>query len=123
MKKYTKEQIIEIAENQIKIIFYIIFLLLLTGGSARYPLISLILSGIMAYFMYQFAKAMAVKLPIIIAILMFIPIVSIITLLVINQNATKILINAGLRVGFFGPDKNELERFKNSKIWGSANKN
>lgn len=120
MKEYKKEQILEIANYQIKIIFLMVYCILLNGLALRFFVLSFLLSGFLAYFMLKLAKALDLKLAFIFAILAFIPIVSIISLIVLNQMATKALFHAGLRVTFFGADKNELERYNNSKVWGSA---
>ncbi|MFO1092210.1 MAG: hypothetical protein U0992_02710 [Planctomycetaceae bacterium] len=43
------------------------------------------------------------------AVLMFVPCVSLITLLIVNQGATKFLQGHGVQVGFFGVDPSRIQ--------------
>jgi hypothetical protein len=50
------------------------------------------------------------------AILMFVPWVSLLTLLFVNHKATNVLRGHGLRVGLFGVSRQELEGFSGANV-------
>lgn len=63
--------------------------------------------AILSIFLLQ-KEVSNVGVAILCAILMFIPCISLITLLVVNQGATKYLQSRGVKVGFMGADPNSI---------------
>lgn len=62
------------------------------------------------YGVYMLAKALRMSGAILYAIAMFLPLISLLVLLVLNDKATKVLQNSGVRVGLMGADCADLER-------------
>jgi hypothetical protein len=61
------------------------------------------------YFIYKLASALKSKVPILWVLGMFVPLLSLILLLVLSQGATKAIQSAGFKVGLMGAKVSEIE--------------
>jgi hypothetical protein len=91
-----------------------IFALPNTGGRLFVGLIIaalFVLIGIFAVFaVFKLAQELSgTAVAVICAILMFMPCISLITLLIVNQKATGFLQSQGIKVGFMGTDPNNIK--------------
>ena len=66
-----------------------------------------------AFCMLRTAQKGNIAVTILLAILLLLPLISLITLLFVNGKATNILQSAGLKVGLMGVSKPDLDEFKN----------
>lgn len=64
------------------------------------------------YGIYKLAAALRNSYPLLCTVAMFIPLLSLVVLLVLSNNATKLLQMGGIRVGVMGADQSDLERLK-----------
>ncbi|MBI5831334.1 MAG: hypothetical protein HZB16_03370 [Armatimonadetes bacterium] len=74
-------------------------------------LVSWVLLLVVLYWTYRLAQALD-KPGVVWVLLMFVPLVNLICLLVLNDNACKAMRAAGLSVGLLGPNKAELDRYE-----------
>ena len=77
------------------------------GGIAIYVMIPLVLVAM--FFVFKLAQALnySMVVAILCCILLVVPLVSLITMLVLNGKATKILKENGIKVGLFGANVND----------------
>jgi hypothetical protein len=82
----------------------------ISGLLAGFPPALIVVIPFQLYCYYKLARSLDLHLGIIVlcTLLMVIPLVSMLTLLILNQKATKILKNAGIRVGLMGAQKADL---------------
>jgi len=121
-----KDNIIDVIKYQRGLIYVILFriLLLLAALFRIIPpdriiilaVIGLSLLVAMLFMIVQLLGAMDYGFVIVIlcCILVFFPLIGLITLLVINGRATKILREAGLRVGLMGVNPGDLQQISNN---------
>lgn len=118
-KNTMKEQVLEVAKWQSYIIFLLIYSFIFPLPSlGKSIVLSFILSGVNAYFIFNLSKALNWKFPIIWSVVSFIPIINMFLLLILDLVAIKLLRAAKLNVGFFGCNKEELERFAKTELYG-----
>jgi len=119
---YQKEDILKIAKFQTMIIFGILFLIILTPLTYIPGIVSILATLLylvnVIYYMTAFcllrtAQKGNIAVTILLAILLLLPLISLITLLFVNGKATNILQSAGLKVGLMGVTKPDLDEFKN----------
>jgi hypothetical protein len=130
------DQILDVAKRQKTLLWFILFQILFTfvilfvgppkiagptklghataGGSVLGLVISLTLSVIGVYLIYGVGKALKMSTVslVIIVVLMFVPCISIITLLYTNMKATKFLESNGVHVGFMGASQESLSKVR-----------
>ena len=116
-KIFSAEEIVQVAKNQTfllycvlaKLLFYLISLLL----GPLMPVVGLaaLVCSIVFFVKLRLAMKKSLLLTIIAAILLFIPLLGLITLLINSSAATRILRSAGLRVGLMGVSSTELINF------------
>ena len=97
------------------IVSYVFVLVSEPGGNGRIYLCVFQLLCVVPFVMYAVHRlATTLGSPsgaaVLYCVLMLIPVVNMIILLVLNQNAMNLLKQAGLRVGFFGVSDGELNR-------------
>ena len=118
---YQKEDILKIAKYQTMIIFGILFLIILTPLTYVPGIISIlatllyllnVIYYLIAFCMLRTAQKGSIAVTILLAILLLLPLISLITLLFVNGKATNILQSAGLKVGLMGVSKPDLDEFK-----------
>ena len=110
---FTVNEIYKIAKYQRYIILAILLNLIISVLAYFVPplaILSLVISLAILILFILFSNAIknSVIVTIICAILMFVPIISLILLLIITSRATAILRNAGLKVGLLGVSKQDL---------------
>lgn len=91
---------------------YLLVLVLVNLGSvlfARNYIISLAVSVICMYFVYQICAGLKTKYVWLWLVGLLIPIVSLILILIINQKATTLIRRNGFRVGLLGADVNAIQ--------------
>ncbi len=119
---YQKEDILKIAKYQTLVIYGILFLIILTplswvpgivGTLATLLYLVNIIYYVTAFCLLRTAQKGNVAVTVLLAILLLLPLVSLITLLFVNGKATNILHSAGLKVGLMGVSKPDLDEFKN----------
>ena len=113
---FTVNEIYKIAKYQRYIILAILLNLIISVLAYFVPtlaILSLVISLAILILFILFSNAIknSVIVTIICAILMFVPIISLILLLIITSRATAILRNAGLKVGLLGVSKQDLQFF------------
>ena len=127
VRTLTHDGLLELAKNQKQLIWFILFeiviclaLAILVPESFQSASKQLFfgLGMIGCYLVYKVAKALemsTVKL-VIAAVFLFVPLIGLITLLYINGKATKVLRQNGLRVGFMGAKRKDLEQLTKMPI-------
>jgi len=108
---FTNEEAYAVGKKQRTIVWAFFFLLV----SIIFPPVSLIISIIIIFFVYELAKAEKKKTPGLWAFAMLIPLVKLICLLILIQDATKILRAKGLKIGLMGANKKDLENLLPNK--------
>jgi Short C-terminal domain len=108
-KSFSSKDLIEISKNQKNIIWLILIGLILPFIS---PHLALISSVIQVVFVYKLAVSIKTKFPGIYCFLMFIPLVSLIALLIINGEATSILKSNGIHVGLMGVQNSDISKLE-----------
>lgn len=104
--EFTKAEVHEVGKRQKTILW--LLLASIVAHVVFQP--ALILTGLLCVvFIFKLAKAEKSKAAWVWAILAFLPILSLIALLVVNGRATRILRDAGLKVGVMGANKQQLE--------------
>ena len=78
------------------------------------PILTLVTTAVSLYLVYSLAKSLGEVRPWVYIIAMFIPIVSLITLVILIQKSTKILRANNIRVGVMGANKEDLDKFLKS---------
>jgi|GEM_PF-1549694 len=104
MAEFTNQELYIIGKKQ-KLVIWLILLALVS--SFFYP-ISIIVGIVYIFQAYALTKALKYKNPVLWAIAIFIPIVSPVCLLIISTSATRVLRSKGIKVGFMGVNKNQL---------------
>jgi hypothetical protein len=109
---FSTSELTEIAKYQKMIIWLILIGMVLPF---IHPSLSILSSVIQAIFVYNLAVAMRSQPAAIYCFLMFIPLVGLITLLVLNGNATSILKTNGIAVGLMGANPSDIARLANEE--------
>ena len=118
-KIFSAEEIVRVAKNQTALLYCVLanLLVYLVGAWLRplMPLawVAIFICSIVFFVKLRLAMKKGLPLTIIAVILLFIPLVGLLTLLINSAAATKILRSAGLRVGLMGVSSSELARFMN----------
>jgi|GEM_PF-2977255 len=119
---YQKEDIIKIAKYQTWLIFGILFLIILTplvwipgivNTLASFLYFANLVFYITAFCLLRTAQKGNIAVTVILAFLLFLPLVSLFILLVVNAGATNRLKAAGLKIGLMGVTNPDLDEFKN----------
>lgn len=116
-KIFTAVEIVQVAKNQTfllycvlaKLLFYLVGLLM--GPVMPIVGLAVLVCSIVFFVKLRLAMKKGLPLTIIAVILLFIPLVGLLTLLINSAAATKILRCAGLKVGLMGVSSSELARF------------
>lgn len=116
MTYITDKELCDIANGQKAVIWLIPFSL----AAILVPFFGQIVMGIFSLiFVYKLAVALKSKVAWLWCILMFIPIISMISLCILNGKATSVLKNAGIKVGLMGANKKQMEKvLQNADIKG-----
>ena len=114
---FTVDEICNVAKNQSNILYCVLVNLILTIFSRYIPfgsLISLAVAIGMIIFLVKLRNSMKknVVMTILVCFLMLIPLINLLVLVSHVVSATKLLRNAGLRVGLMGVSSAELSRFR-----------
>jgi hypothetical protein len=116
--EYTLQQILEVAKSQKNILVVILASFAVGFSSAFFippniaGLMTLGLSLVEIYFVYKLTIAVRSSFAWVYMILMFLPLISVVALLHLNQKATKILRANDLKVGLMGVSSSDLERIQ-----------
>ena len=106
--QWVSEQVLEIAKRQKQIIWMILLRVIFM----LFPPAALVVALIQVFFVYKLAQAIESKAAWLYMILLFIPLVGLITLLMLNGKATKKLKENDVRVGLMGAKEEDLERYR-----------
>ena len=126
LARTVMQDIQQVAVYQRRLLFLMaalcVFSLFITFPGARFQqgtsililVVAVLLSATSVILVLRIVRAMGGSLVAqsVVAVLMFVPWVSVIALLVVNHKATKMLRSRGLRVGLMGVSKQELEKFE-----------
>ena len=118
-KIFTAVEIVQVAKNQTfllycvlaKLLFYLVGLLM--GPVMPIVGLAVIVCSIVFFVKLRLAMKKGLPLTIVAVILLFIPLVGLLTLLINSAAATKILRSAGLKVGLMGVSASQLAQFAN----------
>lgn len=125
----TAQLVLEVATQQKRLIWFILFqilllpvlfLLPLSGESVAWLILSLILGMICAYLIYKVCRALEIStfwLAVAIVVL-FVPYIGLLSLLSVNSMATKFLRAAGVRVGLMGAKRKSMDRLRELAVSG-----
>ncbi len=116
--EFTKEELYQVGCNQKKILYLILcgiaisILWPMIGG--LFWTIQLIYTIITLIFVFQFGTSLKIGLAamICILVLLFIPLIGLLTLLILNGKATRLLREGGIRVGLMGASPENLQKLK-----------
>ena len=107
MSSFTNAEIYEIGKRQRAILWLII----ISIPAMFIPIIGPITTAIInVIFVYKLAKALKSDVAWLWCILVIIPLVSLISLVIINGKATNALRKSGIKVGLMGGNKEQLEK-------------
>ena len=118
-KIFTAVEIVQVAKNQTfllycvlaKLLFYLVGLLM--GPVMPIVGLAVLVCSIVFFVKLRLAMKKGLPLTIVAVILLFIPLVGLLTLLINSAAATKILRSAGLKVGLMGVSASQLAQFAN----------
>ncbi len=115
----TKEELYQVGCNQKKILYLILcgFALNILWWhmlGVLFWLLQLVYTIIAIVFVFQFGTSLKIGQVAMIGILilLFIPLVGLLTLLILNGKATRLLREGGIRVGLMGASRENLEKLK-----------
>lgn len=103
---YTKQEAYDVGKKQKAILW----LILASIGAFFIPFAIFVVAIIGVVFVYQLASAQKSSYAWLWALLQIVPLVSLICLLILNQRATKIVRDKGVKVGLMGANSKELEK-------------
>jgi hypothetical protein len=107
---WSNEELLELATRQ----KHLIWMVLMSLIAMFIPYATLITGAIQVYFIFKLAQALRSTRAWLYIILIFIPLVGLITLLYLNSEATKALRANHIKVGFMGARSSELEKLRAS---------
>ena len=106
MQEFSNQEVFEIAKKQKAIIWLII----VSFAVFFFPLAWIVVAIVNLVFVYQLAKALKLGGAWAWCVAQIIPLVSLITLLVLNSKATAAIRSKGVTVGLLGARKSELAK-------------
>ena len=106
MASFTNTETYEIGKRQKAILWLILLSIFLIFIPKIGPILSAVIN---IMFVYKLAVALKSKVAWLWCLLMIVPLVSLISLLIINGKATTALRTAGIKVGLMGANKAQLE--------------
>jgi len=120
MTKYTDPQIVEIAQNQRRVLWLLLISIGVVVGALVLPhaggvvvllyTTAIVIGTVGSVLIYRLATAMEEPWRWVYVVCAFIPHVSTVTLMILNVRATSVLRARGIRVGLMGADKQDVVR-------------
>jgi predicted neutral ceramidase superfamily lipid hydrolase len=107
-QKFSNDAIASIAKFQSLICWLIVVTLL---AYIFLPILTIVTTLVSVYLVYSLAKSLGEVRPWVYIIAMFLPLVSLISLVILIQKSTKVLKANNIRVGVMGANKDDLDKF------------